>query len=298
MPFRLQARHVFLTYSQANNIDSKESLLDHLVHLGPRPVERLVVGEEEHEDGGKHYHVYIKYKEKISITDNTYYDYCWVHPNIQPARRPREVESYVKKDGDFLTYGQGESGGHYEVCQATNSRIEWLEYCIQHRIAYQYAEAFWKEAHPEKRVSTITDETVINGEMRGALAQFNWNWSDRRSLVLVGGSGLGKTTWAKTNIPKPALFVSHPDRLKEFEIDFHKAIIFDDLSFDHIPMTAQIHLVDRENDRDIHIRYKTAFIPSNVFKVFTCNKYPFSTEGNEDQLQAIRRRIHVVNIHE
>lgn len=97
----------------------------------------------------------------------------------------------------------------------------------------------------------------------------------QKSIIITGSSGIGKTTWALTNSPKPCLLVSHMDQLKKFDASKHKSIIFDDMDFKHMPLTAQIHLTDSEQPRAIHVRYGIVTIPSGVTKIFTCNNYPF-----------------------
>jgi len=126
------------------------------------------------------------------------------------------------------------------------------------------------------------------------LEMFNWNpWDLKKTLVLVGPSGIGKTTWAKKNAPKPCLFVSHLDDLKSFRADMHKSIMFDDVSVTHMPITSQIHLCDMENVRSIHVRYGTVTIPAGVPKIFTCNSSPIALEH-----PAIARRCQFINCNE
>lgn len=112
---------------------------------------------------------------------------------------------------------------------------------------------------------------------------------DGRSLLVVGKSGIGKTQLALATYPK-ALFVSHIDQLKEFVPEEHDAIIFDDMSFKHLPRSAQIHLVDQDQPRAIHVRYGTAWIPARTPKVFLSN----IEDIFDMQDSAIRRRIHLV----
>lgn len=88
--------------------------------------------------------------------------------------------------------------------------------------------------------------------------------------VIYGPSGCGKTSFCLAVFPK-ALVVSHMDQLRDFSSEKHEAIIFDDMSFTHMPRTAQIHLTDQDLERAIHIRYGVAVIPPNTVKVFTSN---------------------------
>lgn len=88
--------------------------------------------------------------------------------------------------------------------------------------------------------------------------------------VIQGPSGCGKTSFALAVMPK-ALVVSHMDQLRGFDPEKHDGIIFDDMSFKHIPREAQIHLVDQDLERALHIRYGVGLIPANTRKVFTTN---------------------------
>lgn len=86
-----------------------------------------------------------------------------------------------------------------------------------------------------------------------------------------GPSGVGKTSYLRSRFPN-ALWVTHIDDLGTFDSAIHTdGIIFDDMSFTHLPRTAQIHLVDMDDDRSIHIRYGTATIPAGTQKFFTSN---------------------------
>lgn len=116
---------------------------------------------------------------------------------------------------------------------------------------------------------------------------------DGRSLLAIGASGIGKTQLALATYPK-ALFVTHIDQLKEFVEGEHEAIIFDDMSFRHLPRTAQIHLVDQDQPRAIHVRYGVATIPAKTPKVFLSN-----VEDVFDLMdKAIARRLHVLRFPE
>lgn len=145
-------------------------------------------------------------------------------------------------------------------------------------------DALWTHCHAD-RVATITEDHQSNETMLQCLKEFRFVDDGLKSLLIHGPSGCGKTNWAKINAKKPALFVTHLDRLKDFDVSYHQSIIFDDLDFKHLPRTSQIHLVDRHNDRDIHIRYRIVHIPRGVQKIFTCNENPFIHDP------AIQRRL-------
>lgn len=82
--------------------------------------------------------------------------------------------------------------------------------------------------------------------------------------------------------------VSHMDQLKDYDATVHDGILFDDMSFKHMPRTAQIHIADMDDDRYIHIRYATAYIPKGTLKIATTN-----VRDIFDDDAAIKRRCHV-----
>jgi len=105
MVFRVQGKNIFLTYAQAERIESKEHLLWALRDKIPTPT-RWVIGQEQHQDGGKHFHVMLGYDDKVDIRDQAFYDYNDHHPNVQCARAPNQVLAYcTKEDREPLMHG-------------------------------------------------------------------------------------------------------------------------------------------------------------------------------------------------
>lgn len=90
------------------------------------------------------------------------------------------------------------------------------------------------------------------------------------TVILWGPSGSGKTCFARSLLPG-ALFVTHMDDLTKYNPVTHTGMIFDDMSLLHLHREAQIQLLDFDDERSIHVRYTTAFIPAGTKKIFTTN---------------------------
>lgn len=92
----------------------------------------------------------------------------------------------------------------------------------------------------------------------------------KKSTILWGPPGIGKTQFAKAHFNNP-LLVSHMDDLLNLTTD-NDGIVFDDMDFKHYPRTTQIHIMDSDEDRSIHCRYRCAEIPAGMPKIFTTNE--------------------------
>lgn len=250
----------------------------------------ICVAEETHKDGGIHFHAAISLGKRLRTRDPRMFDYQGHHANVQSARSFRKWVSYVKKDGRFEehgTFSDNRKTLEPELVKEKAIELNKVDFLIWASVnKVTYAKDIWDGCHKDESI-TIKDGIIL-GNLSPNFENLTKNvtWDQNRCLVVVGESGIGKTTWAKRIAPKPCLFVSHIDDLKKFQIGYHQSIIFDDVTFTHYPITAQIHLVDTENPRSIHVRYGTAKINAGIPKIFTCNTDP--VDRNND---AIRRRI-------
>lgn len=121
MPFRLQAKQVFLTYARCDV--TKEDLLNHLITLCGPP-EAYRIGRELHEDGHPHLHVYWRSPDKFNTRDERYFDFRGHHPNITVVRNAAATWDYVGKDGDYVEFGdpaQAKSNKWLDVIEASTA---------------------------------------------------------------------------------------------------------------------------------------------------------------------------------
>jgi len=320
MSFCLNSKTICLTYSNVNQqqqqqqqsmsggvfsdmgepIDSiankfYEFISDRVIQRGVS-IEYLIIAREKHTDGQWHFHSGIKFNQPIRTRDARYFDIEGIHPSLEPARQFDRWVSYCKKDNVFIEFGASKSEKktvrvtpeELIILAQTMNKGEFLAYCSVNR--YQYAVAIWEDNHKTDHC-TLTEESPVAGIVNSCLNQVREMWDVSKTLLLVGDSGIGKTTWCKINMPKPCLMVTHLDDLKRFEPGTHRSILFDDVSVKHLPDTSQIHLVDFENPRSIHIRYGVARIPSGIIKAFTCNTIPVNID-----MEAIARRCQFIKV--
>ena len=279
----MDAKTFFLTYPKSLFVH--DDLYNFLATI--KPVEWARISTEKHEDGTDHHHVIVRFGARVKTgKDNRLFDFRDRHPNVQSARNVKHVLEYVAKDGNYTDYGPipSEHSVYDKLVHAAKSldRDLFDKEAMASRISYMWAEHIWKRHACS--LQTIREPT----EGTECLFLQELQLLDP-TTVIVGPSGCGKTSWACRVAPKPALLVSHMDDLKKLNAE-HKCIIFDDMDFQHMPRTAQIHLVDHDIPRSIHCRHTIATIPAKTTKIFTANAYPFVQDP------AIERRIKTIYI--
>lgn len=281
MPSFYNGKRFFLTYPTLDK--TPHELLAYLQLKAD--IKSYCIARELHQDGQPHLHACVEFRN-VQRHGVTWLDSFGIHPNKQDPRNWAACLNYVKKDGDYIQ-GPEEEGvaepTFEEFLDSCDSEMQWMVYCKRKKISFQYAQWFWQRNKAD--LNTLIDDNV-EGSICDELKELQYVSDYRKAWIIKGPSGCGKTTWAKRNIPKPALFASHVDTLKQFRPGYHKSIIFDDVDFNHYPRVSQIHLVDWDNPRDIHCRNTCAHIPQHTHKIFTCNEWPVSKDD-----EAIARRV-------
>jgi len=300
MPFQLNAKNLSLTYPQCTATISETILF--LRERIPNAV-YVAVSQETHLDGGLHLHCGVCCTKPYRTKNARSLDYLEFHPNLQATRNVAEWINYLKKDGVWEEWGtlptikpsrdKAEGVTEEELIAAAQSMTEgeYLAFCSINKLLY--AKQIWDHYHTDT-IMTLTDDTRFEGTIDPRFQNLidSSELKTDLALLIVGTAGIGKTTWAKQTIPKPCLFVTHIDDLRKFKVGYHVSILFDDVSVTHTPATAQIHLVDYENPRSVHVRYGVARIPAGVRKIFTCNSLPVDISH-----PAIQRRTQVLFCH-
>lgn len=286
--FKFDSASCFLTYAQSNL--THDAIYEKLRSIGDVVWARICT--EQHADGQPHQHAVAKFSKRVQSRDVRLFDIAEQHPNIQPIRSIKRALEYVTKEGEFSDYGTVPSGEGEDIdwmaAAATHTEPEYYKMALSAKVPFMYAKRFW-DLGSKTTTHEITDafEPDLTRECLDLLVRTP---STEQSTVVIGPTGCGKTSWAKRNAQKPALWVRHMDVLRAFRPGYHKSVIFDDMSFLHLPREAQIHITDTTDEAHIHCRYGYAVIPAGVQKIFTANSYPFIQD------EAIDRRVYAIVI--
>jgi len=244
-------------------------------------------GQESGESGTFHYQGYVEFV--IRRTLNTVKSLVSKRGHFE-ARRGTQTEAieYCMKDGVFQEFGTRavvEPGRRNDLERIAQLLVEGITI---REIANQFPTQYIRYHNGILQLA----RQLQPRHFAVRYGPFPWDYPEQiTSLVIWGNSGIGKSEFAKFLLPK-ALFISHIDQLTLYDPQEYNGIVFDDMSFAHMPREAQIHLVDWDNDRAIHVRYGTAFIPANTPKIFTANDWRIFNQNDP----AIDRRITLVQL--
>nr|WAE42419.1 MAG: replication associated protein [Cressdnaviricota sp.] len=290
--FRLNARHLFLTYPKCTL--TKEHALDLIKAKEKLKINEYIVASEAHEDGTPHIHIYLGLEKKVNLTSATYLDLGEFHGNYQAARKSSCVKKYVEKGKDFIS----------NIPESTEVSC------------YQAARTLATEGKLEEAMSTLSATkqgsrdltlhgTTIRRELSSLISQtrtlkwtletFEWTvtWDRLLTLLLWGPTNTGKTALAKALLPL-AIMTRHIDKLKGYSPLRNTGVILDEGSFRHLHREAQICVIDVEEDTQIHVRYGIAELPAGTPRIITTNRRPEDILNIEDD--AIRRRLQIVRV--
>lgn len=308
---RLRSRAFFLTYSQTRL--HKADVFEFLKGTGR--IKRLITVEETHQDGGRHVHALVHYEhQKDCLTK--YFDLAGEHPNInaQTGQSPDALDKFVfnhwnyclKEDTTPLVEGdppmENRKRKREEVCRSALSlarekgvsdAMKFLEENCAFELLTKYDTVFRAFTTERNKAMRVPRPARPSEQFTNTPIILD-NW---QCLFVNGPTGCGKTAWARSLLPE-ATVISHRDQLRD--CDFTKGVIFDDFEVKHWPPTAVIHLLDSEEPRGIDIKHSHVLIPPGTRKIFTHNS-TFDRwvpqDATEEQVQAMRRRITVVNVH-
>ncbi len=173
----------FGTWSRVDG--KKEDLLQHLRTIDE--VEEYCICSEKHEDGGSHFHAYVKFLNGMKPKDVLRLKWNGRTAKAEAARSVRAVLKYVKKDGDFIS-----SIENVQTFDESKSRKR------NRTIMEMGAEEALKEGYIHPR----DYKAVKTGMQMYRLATTLQVPTDTcKGVWIHGASGCGKTTKALSDYP-------------------------------------------------------------------------------------------------
>lgn len=107
--FRWERIDVYLTYSQTKQKMTPQWLLEEINQKAE--IDKYLISQERHHDGGYHLHAWFKFLSKISTKNPRFFDVIYYknpyHPTIRKPSKARAKQftlfKYIKKEGQYIT---------------------------------------------------------------------------------------------------------------------------------------------------------------------------------------------------
>jgi len=288
--FTLQNKRVHLAYKTHLTQEQVDTILDKVSKWEVRKHSYCheTGKHDEEEIAYPHTHLLICCKQAIKTANARFFDIDGIHPNIQKVNDDKHENTvytkYHHKEGILCVqvdlFPPNKPGDLKRTIAESSDLFDCVEklgitvksvldvQCLRQAIALETQTYEHKHTHEEFNQPVIKEFTM---------------------MYIDGPSQMGKTQWALRHFENP-LLVRCMDQLRKFKEGVHDGIVFDDMSFAHIPREACIHMVDWDEASDIHARYEDAHIPKYTRKIFTSNK-EFTEAFPYDESKAIYNRF-------
>lgn len=293
MPFRFNAKSVGLTYScpvslAENPLDEfyeKKTFVEQFQRWGN--VLEWIVGQEKHERGCNHYHVYLKFADKLDTTDANFFDlranlnHLPVHPNIikSPGKgwiaycaKHHVFQSNFYEDDPFATAANMEDPD------------EALALLWKKRPKDMCMHGSSIEKNLKRKLFTMDPLKAKDTFIRPFETDFS------KLIIMKGKAGIGKTQFARAHFKRP-LTCDQNDDLKNFSPQYD-GIVLDDLSFTHHHINNQKKICDVTVSRSVWARNRDARLtPCPIIATCNYDQIPFDLTD-----PAIQRRVYVIDL--
>lgn len=177
---QIQAKGWFLTYPQCSL--EKETALRELETHGS--IVEYVIAQEDHKDGAKHLHAFVKYERKVTLNP-TKFDIGDYHGNYQVAKCWKAVERYCKKGGNFIS-----------SINVDNARMK------KAKRNAELAAMDVVEAVDTGAISFLQTKSFIQCSELYKLNKQKMEDTEKVNYWIYGSPGIGKSQWARRNFPK------------------------------------------------------------------------------------------------
>lgn len=291
IPGRLNVTHCLLTYPQSTL--NKEELAHFL--FDKQQVKAVKVAQEQHEDGGIHFHAYVVFQKRTQFNPATFFDFNGEHPNIKSVKQrvgyARPVVEYLdKEDENPISLPEGyaflvpnkrsfkDVAGDAIKAGSKKEAIDLIiaenpdKYLIYGRQIKDNLSDFFKPERPRfkpRPLESFRIPAAITNWISGNLQQPR---PERPlSLILVGDSRLGKTQLARSI--GDHVYVSGMWAVDDFVgWDWSGYVVFDDIPWDSLKysykswMGAQRHFYVTDKYR------KKCLMEGGVPLIMCCNQ--------------------------
>lgn len=268
---------------------------------GVRELVRYAIYQEEvsNDTGLHHFQGYMELREPVRFTAVKKlpgFETCHFEKRMGTRDQAKAYCSKedTKVDGPW-EYGTWEAGGQGRQPVLLDIQHEIKEGATERQIADKYFEYYIRYHQGIKRyIMMHNGPTCFKSPFK--LEDFNVDPIPLDLPVFLQGySKTGKTQFALAHFENP-LLIRELEDLSKLDSSYD-GLVFDDMSFRHMPPNKSIHLTDWDLPSSMRVLYGIAVIPAKMRRIFVSNQtdifFPDPEKYknvNDETLNAIRRR--------
>lgn len=253
--FRICSKKLFLTYPQC---DLDYSPIEDVIKMWGTPL-YYVISKELHKDGTPHRHAAILYASEIDIKRPDALDVLGHHGNYQSAKQFDNVVEYVKKDKEFIEFGDYKTKKERQKISRAEKNMLLLQKplwkCVEDGdISLLHA------ANLQKGITTYN---------RSKCPEANHYDDDKICYWIYGAPGTGKSAWVR-QIFGDSLYIKVPEKWWD-NYRGEECVLLEDLDFSKAKSLQQYikiwadkyHFSDEEKGGRVNLTYRRFCITSN-----------------------------------
>lgn len=239
--FRMNAVKCFLTYSQCGDLTWKQ-VMERLNEIGP--VEQYCISYEDHSNGGRHIHCFVKWFKKVNVTSARRFDIEGHHPNVRRVKDVMGCVEYVIKYGNYESEKLDLYLNSKGFCRKKMDHEAWVQ--------YKHEKLLKLPVYPiplPQRLGEITQPKACN-------KQRHW-W-------IVGPPNCGKTKWVNETFKGTTVYMRPAGVNYPYEGYMNQElVIYDDVNM--WDLLEELKAVTNTWDVPTHVygptRYKKQYWP-------------------------------------
>lgn len=222
------------------------------------PISEWIVGQELHENGKKHYHLYVKFQDELDTRNVRFFDLLDLHPNIK--RKPgRAWIVYCAKDKVYVTNFYEDDPWFTVFTMEDPEEAMALLVKKRPRDVAISGKAIRENLYANKKKKGIS-RILYSGPYRRMMD----TWQHQtKTLVMISKPGWGKTQmacyWAEHMFGSYFYCKGSLEALRHYRSE--SCIIYDDIKVAKYVDIEWDDVFDVENGGFVSARYKDIVIP-------------------------------------
>lgn len=283
---------------------------------------KYVIAKEHHQDGATHFHVIIIQEQKVDIKNPNALDIQFqqqnFHGNYFPVKSLTHAITYVCKNNQYITnlenlqHGQLLPAKQLIISQVKEKSVGRL--LIEHyqkdpekTIAGISISALKKQFNDTQEIQTPLAVALQQDQVHTPFTLENFDidselqaWIDnpKKTLFIVGDSGIGKTQFCKAlaKFKNLKTLLVHDKQDYERLNNSYQCIIVDDANLHEFEETQLLSIIESQTIKCIRLLSNNVIKKANIVQMIAMNKKEFQKISSTLQQPRFARRLLLIEV--